>query len=159
MYLQLNISPEVKLSGQQSLKSTMRIYPTDCSWSTYSFLCLLALLRQRVFSCLKRLKSDFCSKLNDNTACVEPADYPDAYVDIKRYDPTEAIHLWNKSTRRPNTMPYGRKRSSDYPDYCTDDGCSDAEVFLKQSRIRQNGFSYRIIKHWNKLPHPSLQHP
>ena len=107
-------------SGQQSLKGTMRIYPTFCSWSTnYSFLCLLALLRQRYSSAAWSDQNQISAQNLMTTLCRT----------CWLFRCSQRI---SSSTIQLKLSIYGIKAQGgptlcDDPDDSTDDSCSDAE--------------------------------
>ncbi|ELT93189.1 hypothetical protein CAPTEDRAFT_201411 [Capitella teleta] len=81
---------------------------------------------ERVFSSLKQVKSDIHSKLMDSSVSdlltiqlISPA--------IKDFNPTEAIHLWNNPSRRPNTKPYGPRAKAEDKDADSETDSSDIE--------------------------------
>lgn len=84
---------------------------------------------ERVFSRLKVLKSDIRSNLRDCTVS-DLITIQLLAPEIADFNPQEAIHLWNKSSRRPNTTPYGPRPQKETE--CDDDeGCSDDECLIE----------------------------
>ncbi|ELU14253.1 hypothetical protein CAPTEDRAFT_191662 [Capitella teleta] len=91
----------------QSLSTNPGLSPNPSVYAT------LALCLKSVMFCLLWHNFNF---YNEDTRVSDLLTIQLCSPSIEDFDPTEAIHLWNNSARRPHAKPYGSRGMEDKTD-------------------------------------------